>query len=239
MSAVSIHHSQIGPLRAIEVLPSTGRYTQTVVLLHGYGASAEDLAPLAFELEATPLVRWIFPQAPQELEIGGELVGRQWFAIDPATRERAWAYGEPFDFSALRPTGLDAATALILQMLESLDPKNTPITLGGFSQGAMVAADALLVGDAPCQRLAIFSGALVDKAAWGKSHVGDSRAIAFFQSHGTKDATLPFSGAQALEATLQQAGLKGHLLPFSGGHSIPPSVLDAFSSFLGTDAALP
>ncbi len=238
MSAVSIHHSHIGPLTTIEVLPSTGHYEQTVILLHGYGASAEDLASLPFELEALPNIRWIFPQAPHELEMEGQLIGRQWFPIDPATRERAWAYGEPFDFASLRPQGLDEATALVLKMLEHLD-LDKPLTLGGFSQGAMVATDALLIGTAPCHRLAIFSGALVDKAAWGKSHVGDSRDIAFFQSHGTKDAILPFSGAQALEATLQKAGLHGHLLSFSGGHSIPSSALAAFSSFLGKDAAFP
>ena len=69
-------------LDAIEI-PHPDPKALTVICMHGYGADMRDLAPLAQELETKRPLRWLFPNAPEQLEWGG----RAWFPIDVAVFE--------------------------------------------------------------------------------------------------------------------------------------------------------
>src|SRR5690606_29641540 len=75
----------------------------TVVLLHGFGASGDDLVALASYIDAP--ARFVFPEAP--IELGG-LYGdaRAWWRLDLAKLEEDLRNGVPRDRRDEIPEGL-------------------------------------------------------------------------------------------------------------------------------------
>ncbi|MGQ0666406.1 MAG: alpha/beta hydrolase [Nitrospiraceae bacterium] len=205
-----------------------------VMLLHGFGAPGDDLVPLAEVLEAPEGTRWLFPEAPLSLDMGfGE--SRAWWLIDMARIQADRAAGRVRDLSMEIPVGLGSARARLVAFLKEL-PHHLPIdyqrtVIGGFSQGAMLACDAVCHTDYPFAGLVQLSGNLVAQPVWvplmPKRH-----GLPVFQSHGTLDDILPYVGAERLRDALGRAGLAVDWHGFRGGHEIPESVLRALSLFL-------
>ena len=78
-----------------------------VVLLHGFGASGDDLVPLWPALQVSREVRFVFPEAPlAPRELGG---GRAWWPIDLVALQVERARGQRSDRSQQEPEGLQAA----------------------------------------------------------------------------------------------------------------------------------
>ena len=199
----------------------------TIVLFHGYGADGADLAPLAYELSLPKPARWAFPAAPLELDFGG----RAWFHIDVPAIERAQREGKSADFSRGEPSGLPAARQAAMAFLEELGVPWDKLILGGFSQGAMLAADLCLRAPSSPRGLVMLSGKLLNAAEWGKLAAG-RKGTPFFMSHGSVDPILGFQGALAMEKLLKDAGWRGSLLRFEGGHAISQEVLEGLKDFL-------
>lgn len=204
-----------------------------VVLLHGFGAPADDLVVLADLLEVPPGTRFAFPAAPIALELWSG--ARAWWMIDLARYEAVWTGGDLGPLSEDEPTGLADARARIEAMLDELQGElaiaGSRIALGGFSQGAMLACDVALRSDRPLAGLVLLSGTFVCRSIW-TGRMPARRDLPVFQSHGQGDPLLPFSLADDLHATLRAAGLAIDWLPFAGGHEIPPPVLAGASAFL-------
>ncbi|HWN70362.1 MAG TPA: hypothetical protein VNM90_22130, partial [Haliangium sp.] len=115
-----------------------------VVLLHGFGAPGSDLVPLGQAMAAPEGTRFVFPAAPLVLPaFFGE--SRAWWMIDMARLERVVALGQQPSFAREVPQGLGDARAKLLTMIHvmraRLDATASPLALGGFSQGAMLACD--------------------------------------------------------------------------------------------------
>ncbi len=191
-----------------------------LVLLHGYGANGKDLLGLARLL--APCYA-LFPQAPIEMH----KFFPHAFTWFPFNLEE---FLEKDPFTLDRPPGLAEAAQQVLGALEELglDPSQTVI--GGFSQGSMVALEAVLQSQRPFKGLALFSSALLD--APHTKRLALSRTIAFFQSHGDEDPILPLAPAQRLFEVLEEAGWQGRFFGFKGGHEINDGVLKAFQEFL-------
>lgn len=201
----------------------------TVVLFHGYGADAADLAPLAAELRTATPLRWVFPDAPLSLADMG--MGRAWFPIDAARLQQAQLTGKPWDPSGGEPAGLPEAREAAGAFLEALGVPWERLVLGGFSQGAILAADLTLRAPKAPAGLALLSGTLIDAKVWTRLAPA-RKGLRFFQSHGIADPILSYPLALRLEKLLGEAGLVGRLHSFEGGHCIPPEVLEGLSSFL-------
>ncbi|MFH2204011.1 MAG: esterase [Elusimicrobiota bacterium] len=230
--------AKYGPLDAIEVPGEPD--APVVVCLHGYGANAADLAPLAMELRLGAPARWIFPDAPLELEFGGFMNSRAWFPIDMEELDRLQREGRHRDFARVRPPKLDAARQAVRELIDAAGISWDQLIIGGFSQGSMVALDVLLHETRKPKGLFILSGNLVDE----KNVQDRARRLAglrYFQSHGTDDVLLSFQGAAALSGVLREAGLEGALRRFAGGHALPPEVLMDLGAYLKSlqDAAAP
>lgn len=194
----------------------------TVLLFHGYGADAADLAPLSMAIgQKKKSLRWLFPDGPLPLDALG--MGRAWFDIDVDALER--------DYSKVRPEGMEEARRAALDFISALGLPWDKLVLGGFSQGAMLATDLALSAPEAPRGLMILSGSLVDEERWSGLAAG-RRGLPFFQSHGSADPILSFRLALKLEALLRAAGLEGRLLRFEGGHSIAPEVVEGMSAFL-------
>lgn len=219
---------KIGSLEAVD-FPSSK--PATVLLCHGYGADCYDLVPLREELGLDQQARWIFPQAPKQVEIGPGFWGRAWFPIDIQAHETAMSQGIPLSYAERRPPGINEARDQFLSMVKKLNVPIDQLILGGFSQGAMLALEAALTLPTPPRGVVLLSGTLADVEGL-RSRAPLKPGQSFFQSHGEMDQILPFTGAENLFAELKTSGWKGVWCPFRGGHEIPAPVLRNLRSYL-------
>jgi phospholipase/carboxylesterase len=205
-----------------------------VVLLHGFGAPGDDLVSLHRALAVPPGTRFAFPAAPVDLGAFGYGDARAWWMIDMVKLQSAMARGDVRDLTKDVPEGLAQARLLLDSVLDELTQSLEPshLVLGGFSQGAMLSADAALRSARPLAGLVLLSGTMIAEAEW-KPLFAKRAGLPVFQSHGQSDAMLPFSIAERLSKELTGAGLKTRFVPFRGGHEIPPPVLDGLNAFLG------
>jgi len=196
-----------------------------VVLLHGFGADASDLFPLADFLD--PDQNWTFyvPDAPLEVPIGPQWMGRGWFPIALRDLEAG------VDFTKIRPPGLNESSHLVSDMIFHLNSKK--LVLGGFSQGAMIATEIALNQPEDVSGLILLSGALLDEANWTRKAPGlkDKKIL---QSHGMQDTVIPFSASQRLNELLKAGGADIDWIPFGGAHEIPMPVLTKARAFLNS-----
>ncbi len=207
-----------------------------VVLMHGYGAPGTDLVPLWRELSVPHSVRFVFPEAPLELDFGG----RAWWPIDMQRLQDRFSPGAVERLTAEVPEGVSEARAALIELLDVLErdygarPEQT--ILGGFSQGAMLATDTVLRTERPFGGLVILSGTIISHAEWQPLFAA-RRGLPVLQGHGRADAVLPFEVAEQLHRELSEAGLPVEFVPFNGGHGIGGSVLDSLAALIRKVAA--
>lgn len=188
-----------------------------LVLLHGYGAPGDDLAPLGEDLRArVPGLSVALVAAP--IDLGG---GRAWWEISLDRR--------PADRSADHPAGMDEARADLEATLArlGLDPART--ALAGFSQGGMLATELGLRARPRYAAVASLSGGAVDADAW-VARAADAPPL--FLAHGRRDPLLSYDAASRLHDRLAAAGARITWVPFDGGHAIPDLVVERLAAFL-------
>lgn len=220
---------KIGDLEVLEVKGEPDK--PCIVMLHGYGADAFDLAPLAQVLQAPAGTTWLFPNGPLQVPIGFHITGRAWFPIDIESLERSMRSGTPREISTWTPPDFRETQKLITDMLAELQIPVHRTVFAGFSQGAMLATALTLNAKENPMGLIIMSGVLIDEAGF-KRAVKTRAGLKFYQSHGKFDELLSVKGAQELEKLLVDGGLKGKLTVFPGGHEIPPEVLSGVNKYL-------
>ena len=219
---------RLPPLTAI-VAGGTG--PPTLVLLHGYGSSAERWAPFTQTIRWPAPARFVFPQGPDAMVRTDDAAdGRAWWPLD-LTSYRQAGKGAP-DLSSARPPGLKRAASQVENLLDDrrIVPRG-PVVLGGYSQGAMVASEVAFRSRVPLSALVVLSGTLVDEQSW-ESHFGERRGLPVFLAHGRQDSTLPFEAADRMRRKLEAAGLQVTWCPFDGGHDMPTAVVIALNDFL-------
>lgn len=205
-----------------------------VVLLHGFGAPGDDLVALWRYLNVPDEVRFLFPAAPLNLDMGfGD--ARAWWMFDMERVTQARDQGQWDELSQEIPRGLPIARTQVHDLLsfalETLSVPSQSLVLGGFSQGAMLSTDLVLHSDIPFAGLALLSSSLIAKHEW-LTRLPNRQGLPVFQSHGTNDPILAFSMAQQLREHIQLAGLTVSWIEFRGGHEIPIQVLESLGTFL-------
>lgn len=180
-------------VKTLSWMPEDGAPQQLFVLLHGVGANAADMAPLAQHLQRE------FPQAailscngfePFDGQPGGE--GRQWFSIQGVTEA-----SRPARIAAVLPAL--AATVDAAQQAVGVGPQATALV--GFSQGAICALALVQAHDGIAGRVLAFAG----RYAQLPEVAPQATTLHFF--HGGVDAVIPVQHAKA--AMQQLAQLKG------------------------------
>jgi phospholipase/carboxylesterase len=184
-----------------------------VIVLHGRGADANDLADLAPEIDNG--YRFVFPNAPKRFEPSpGMAFGYTWFDGLPPDRNSILASRE-----------------LLLQFIDHTVGKYpTPpgkILLSGFSQGGMMSLDS---GYRTRQKLAgivVMSGALYE---------GDlppiSKEPPVLIVHGTLDDMINVNMARRARRVLEEKGADVDYHEFPMGHGISPQSLDVVREFI-------
>ncbi len=200
-----------------------------VVICHGYGASYDDLAGLSNEWisllgDHGGKFRFVFPDAPNSLAELGMPQGRAWWPINMARLAEAVQAADFEELHEHEPPGVtEARSALcetIAEVKSQLAGDKTPLVLGGFSQGAMLAMDTALRGSiAAPQLLMQFSGTVICRHQWQQA-MERLNGTAVFQSHGTIDPILPYASAEVLNQMMLDAGVENHFHSFQGPHTI-------------------
>ena len=192
--------------------------SRRLVLLHGWGADADDLLDLGEALVDDPDatdVSLVALRAPLPHPGGG---GRQWYDLLPAP---AWEQ-LPEARTALRQRLLALATSVPLERTALL----------GFSQGAAMALDVALdvgtgdMGPLPLAALIACSG--YPHPDW---HPGRS-ATRILLTHGDQDPMVAPGASAEVERALKAAGGSVQRLTFPGGHGIDPTLLPTLRAFL-------
>jgi phospholipase/carboxylesterase len=208
-----------------------GQGPPTLVLLHGYGSSAEQWAPFTQTIHWPAPGRFVFPQGPEVMvRTDGAVGGRAWWPLDLAAYVPTGQAAA--DLSSARPLGLQATATLVEDLIDDrrVVPRG-PVVLGGFSQGAMVAGEVAFTSRVPLSALIVLSGTLVDEPVWAR-HFSERRSLPVFLAHGRQDRTLPFAAADRMRQSLVAAGLDVTWCPFDGGHEVPAAVVVALNAFL-------
>ncbi len=223
---MSYQQRRVGTVDLIEVAGDPKR--ETILLLHGFGADASDLAPISSLFREA---NWIFPQGPLSIPFSAHYTGRAWFPVNIPLLTQVVREQRFDEVAQAFPSHLDEARKLIDTLIIDLNIPRSQLVIGGFSQGAILAVETALKGSDRMAGLLIFSGTLVNAPNWKKMAPHHARTP-FFQSHGSHDQLLPLKKAEELAHLLKEGGLIGELHTFSGGHDIPHSIITKLISFL-------
>lgn len=194
----------------LQWLPATGRPEQLMLLLHGWGASAADMAPLAQALRrAFPQAALLAPEGFEPVDSG--LAGRQWFSLQGVTEDN-----RPARVAAVLPRLADWVRAA--QQVSGVGPAATALV--GFSQGAILALELAQLHDGLCGRVLSFSGRYARLPDVPLAHT----TLHFF--HGATDTVIP---AQQSRLAMQRMGeLHGDAtidIASGVGHALPPELV--------------
>ncbi|MGO9391861.1 alpha/beta hydrolase [Rhodoblastus sp.] len=188
-----------------------------VILLHGVNADGADLAPLADMLRpALPGANFAAPDAPFPTPFGF-----QWFSLDGITAQnrlqRVVEARAAFD-------------ALLSRIVEAHGLAANPrrVALVGFSQGAIMALDALATGRWPVAGVVAFSGRFSSPPPYAPSLQTPALLV-----HGDADDVIPWSESRDAEEALKKLGVSTRLRVLAGvDHCVTPEGADLAANFL-------
>jgi len=192
-----------------------------VVLLHGVGATGADLAPLVEPLKAfLPSTAFALPDAPAPFDGGGR--ARQWFSVAGVSADnrgqRVEAARDGFD-------RVLAATLAANGFAGRLDR----VALFGFSQGAIMALDAVASGRWPVAAVVAAAGRLPGTGPLPPA----ATPTAALLLHGEADAVVPPDESRCAAPRLKAAGFPVEARFFAGlGHALSPEGVAAAGAFL-------
>ena len=215
----------------LEYLKVSKQSKKAIFMLHGYGASMNDLAGLESVMDQKNEYDWFFPNGPLRISLGGHMEGRAWFPIDMQELERAMRTGEFRKFEDKNPKEFQEALVLANKFVQNLSKEYDEVIIGGFSQGAMVTSHLSGMDIKSLKGLILFSGTLLAKDSLIEKLDGKD-AVPFFQSHGKMDPVLNFDESMKLFELLKLCRFQGEFVPFDGAHEIPPIVINKVVQFL-------
>lgn len=208
----------------IEWLPVEGRAEQLILLLHGNGAAATQMEPLAQVLRAEfPQAALLAPDAPEPFaspegaaaaapDATTARGARQWFAQAGLTEH---------DRGERTAQALAALLPWVRGEQRRLGVGPAATALAGFGEGATLALEAALAADGLAGRVLAFGGRFVDLP---REHAPEHTTLHFF--HGAADRVVPVAHTQmALEALQILRGDATMDIAQGVGHELHPALL--------------
>ena len=209
----------LSALKTISVPPQSGGPAKgAIVILHGWGANAEDAAYFTGLLNLSEY-HLVFPEGPFDHPAPG---GKMWYGFPP---------GFNFGGSWGHLPQLQASRQMLIDFLTEL-PKMTqvPLTqtlLGGFSQGGAMTIE---VGfELPLAGRMVLSGYRHNPIA----PIRDQAPV--LMVHGAIDPIVPVAVARETSDRLVEAGAPVKYLEFpTMGHEVSQAVLGEMDRFIRT-----
>ena len=187
----------------------------TLVLLHGYGSNKEDLFGLAPYFSGWNL---LCLEAPEPTGMGG-------FAWYPIRWENTGKIIDPSDVQA----SAELVSQCISQWVQT-EQVQGPLVIGGFSQGAILSMQLLLL-NMVADGFVFMSGYALPQ--WKDTiavHV-QSKDLPIIQTHGTADQVIPFEWAQHTSKQFTDFNrYRFHSYPM--GHNLNENCIADIQSFL-------
>ena len=191
---------------------SSQNATNRIILIHGWGADADDLLSFGRDIK-------------EKADLDFEVISLRAPGFHPSGRGREWYGLYPHDWK-----GAEDAAYKLLNSLRKLDTKRIPLRktiLLGFSQGAAMAIDA------GCK---LDLGLIV--ACSGYPHpnwVPCKKCPPIIVSHGLMDDVVPSSASRAIyEKVIRISSQFCELIEFNGFHQLDPNLVDILSSKIST-----
>lgn len=198
-----IHENQ----RALVTGAPFGEATSAMILLHGRGSSAEDIASLADVLPREGMA-YVAPQA----------AGNTWYPyrfIEPIQAN------EPYLSSALATVGA------LVEHLKGQGISADKIVLAGFSQGACLAAEFAARSGQRWGGLLVFSGGLIGKEIDAQRYPASLAGTPVFIGCDSQDFHIPLARVQETTAQLRALGAEVTERIYQGmGHTISADEID-------------
>ncbi|MEO0407413.1 MAG: alpha/beta hydrolase [Cyanobacteria bacterium P01_A01_bin.135] len=186
-----------------------------LVLLHGWGANAQDVAGLA---EVLQLPNWAmaFPNAPfaSPYSPGGYM----WYSFPEGSLDNLLGLDQP-DLQESR----ERLRTWLTHLTERLEVPLERTVLGGFSQGGAMSLD--LGPQLPIAGIMSLSGYL------HRAIAPADKAVPTLLVHGTQDTVVPLRAAWQAREQLTAIDTPLDYHEFSMGHEISPAVLNLIQSF--------
>ena len=188
-----------------------------VVLIHGRGADANDLADLAPLIDPPAGARFVLPNAPKPFEAyPGMTFGWTWFEGWPPEQQ-----------------SVAESRAILLQFLDEITARHptTSLIVAGFSQGGMMSLDAGLRREV--------SGIIAMSGGLYEAGLPDLRTVAkapILISHGTADDVVSVNYARRARARLEEAGFDVEYHEYPMGHQVVMEEIAVVKEFLTRNA---
>ena len=197
-------------------ITETGRRPEkasgALILLHGRGATADDLLPLA---DVFTDGTW-YVAAPQATNF-------QWYPygfMEPLTRNEPW---------------LGSAISLVQKLINDIT-LNIPaekIYMMGFSQGACLISEVAARNAGKFGGIAVFTGGLIGEKIYRENYSGNFEGTPVYISNGDNDPHIPERRSVETKQQLLDMGAEVKLDIIPGrGHSISPEEVYSAKSFL-------
>jgi phospholipase/carboxylesterase len=207
-------------LYTAHVPPGDGPFP-TIVLLHGWGASAHDLFGLAPHIHrGRALV--LCPQGAVIVPFGGGENGYGWFPLTP---------GAPPDIDAFRHAA-DQVRAFVdlARTRYPVDPQ--AIAIAGFSQGGMMAYELALRDPARYSGLAALSAYLPEPLIEDLPRLPEQKDLPVLVIHGTSDSQISVDKARQSREALRAFEVSLTYREFDMAHEIRPDALRVFTRWV-------
>jgi phospholipase/carboxylesterase len=179
-----------------------------IVLLHGRGASAEDILSLGEEF-GEPQVAYLAPQA----------ANHAWY---PHSFLAPRQQNEPYLSSALEKVQATLQLAIVAGV-----PFDR-IVISGFSQGACLSTEFVATHPRRYGGLIAFTGGLIGPLDSDITHTGDLAGTPVFFGSGDPDPHVPWQRVQQSAGVLKQMGADVTLRRYPGRpHTVTPDEIEA------------
>lgn len=213
---MNLDHRHLDPAEPSEHPP-------LLILLHGYGASMDDLVSLGPMLD--PRLRVVAAQAPVDLSRYGMPGGHAWFNLMMTP--------EGLDFDQAEAESAAGAAAEFVRAAREewpSDPARTYVL--GFSQGAMMAHAMLLRNTAPLAGIMACSGRKIEALFDEQGDREHLRDVPVFVSHGRQDDVIPVSSGRGIRDWYEGTPATLTYHEYDMGHGMGPECLADIQAWL-------
>jgi len=222
VAAVAWHRREFGSLKDANVTrdlkPSSKKALVALVLLHGYGASGEDLVSVGMQFRAACNLpcRLVFPQG-----LYGLPPRASW-------RDNRLNRCDPFRWDSVLRT-LAQVSAIVAHLgADGIPPER--VVLGGFSQGSFMAVLCALTHRPRLGGLLVLGGDVGGRVAsflrTFNGPEGVPQGVPVFLGHGSRDHAVEVARAEEAVEELRSMGLEPELKVYPGvGHAIPEQMI--------------
>jgi len=186
----------------------------TILALHGWGASAQDLLGLAPYLHGGQALV-VCPEGPVAFEIQQGYLGHGWFPI------RTGRPPDPSEFAR----GATLLRGFLDEMLRRYPVNPRKLVVLGFSQGGVMGYDLVLKDPERFAGLVALSSWLPPELAASLARRPELAQLPVFVAHGSEDPMLPVAMGQASRDSLLQLGVPVSYREYPMGHEVRPELL--------------